>query len=155
MIWPQKIWQSTVFPLIEAGSLIQAGGLEPEWSCLCSRPPWLPLTSLIIITSTVCSIIAAHNRRSSHISSRCISPLQLAAIWHPIIPISARLPPTFKNIPFFTILPQYGSVTLLRFCGHRNSYSWQQSARRVFSKSQGSDCMCSNRSPPCGFWGLK
>ena len=36
--------------------------------------------SLVIITSTACSTIPAHNRRSTHISSRCIAPLQLTAI---------------------------------------------------------------------------
>jgi len=40
--------------------------------------------------------------------------LELADILHPIIPVSARLPPMIKNIPFFTILPQH-------ICGHRNS----------------------------------
>jgi len=44
------------------------------------RPAWSSPTSLVIITSTACSIIPAHNRQSTHISSRCISPLQLAAI---------------------------------------------------------------------------
>ena len=36
--------------------------------------------SLVIITSTACSTIPAHNRRSTHIASRCIAPLQLIAI---------------------------------------------------------------------------
>jgi len=44
------------------------------------RPAWMSPTSLVIITSTACSIIPAHNRWSTHISSRCITPLQLAAI---------------------------------------------------------------------------
>jgi len=44
------------------------------------QPVWSSPTSLIIITSTACSIIPAHNRWSTHISSRCISPLQLTAI---------------------------------------------------------------------------
>jgi len=35
------------------------------------RPAWSSPTSLVIITSTACSIIPAHNRRSTHISRRC------------------------------------------------------------------------------------
>jgi len=56
-----------------------------------------------------------HNRQSTHVSAHWISPLELAAIWHPVIHISACLLPMFKNIPFFTILPQHSSVTLLCF----------------------------------------
>jgi len=47
-------------------------------------PPYLPgrrrLRSSSFISSTACSTIPAHNRRSTHISSRCIAPLQLIAI---------------------------------------------------------------------------
>ena len=52
----------------------------PERSCSCRRPARSSPTSLVIITSTACSTIPAHNRRSTHISSRCIAPLELIAI---------------------------------------------------------------------------
>jgi len=56
------------------------------------------------------STIPAHDRRSTHISSRCIAPLQLIVIWHPIIPVSARLPSTswktfFSRQSFPNIVP--------------------------------------------------
>jgi len=41
----------------------------PERSCSCRRPAWLSPTSLVIITSTACSIIPAHNCRLMHILS--------------------------------------------------------------------------------------
>ena len=55
----------------------------PEWSCSCRRPARSSPTSLVIITSTACSTIPAHNRWSMHIS---IAPLELIAIWHPSSP---------------------------------------------------------------------
>jgi len=75
-------------------------------------------TSLVIIISTACSnhsgsqpSVHAHFQ-SLHRSSgtRCYLTSN-----HPC------LPPTFKNIPFFTILQQHSSVTLLHLYGLHNS----------------------------------
>jgi len=59
--------------------------------------------SLVIITSTACSTIPTHNRRSTLTSSRCITPLELIAIWYPTILVFTRFPSTSKNIPFSSI----------------------------------------------------
>jgi len=64
--------------------------------------------SMILFVSPTCPVVAdfahhhhinwlfhhsdSHNRRSMHISSSCITPLELTAIWHSIIPVSAHLP---------------------------------------------------------------
>ena len=74
----------------------------PEWSCSCCRPARSSPTSLVIITSTACFTIPAHNRRSTHISSRCIARLELIAVWHPVIPVSARLPSTSLKKTFLS-----------------------------------------------------
>jgi len=52
----------------------------PERSCSCRRPAWSSQTSLAIITSTACSVIPAHNRRSTHISRCYITTLEVTAI---------------------------------------------------------------------------
>ena len=84
-----------------------------EWSCSCRRPARSSPTSLII-TSTACSTIPAHNRWSTHISFRCITPLELIAIWHPI---SLNLCPSSVSVlkhSFF--VKSFPNIVLWLYC---------------------------------------
>jgi len=68
-----------------------------------------------------CAAVPTHNRRSTLLSSRCITPMELTANWHSLISIPTCFPSTSKNISFSTIISWFCIVTLLRLCGLRNS----------------------------------
>ena len=90
--------------------------------CSCRRPARSSPTSLVIITSTACSTIPAHNRRSTHISSRCIH--RSSATHCRLTSNHPRLCPSSVNVlkhSFSPVSSQHSSVTLLRLRGLRNS----------------------------------
>ena len=64
--------------------------------------------------------VPAHNRRSTLLSSRCVTPMELTAIWHLVISIPSCFSSTPKNISFLTIISWFCIVTL-RLCGLRHS----------------------------------
>ena len=45
------------------------------WSSSRLRPTRSPPTSLLIVTAAACAAVPAHNRRSTLLSSRCITPI--------------------------------------------------------------------------------
>jgi len=75
----------------------------------------VPTRSLRSCLGRSCNSTLASSIATCRLQGRCIAPLELSAMWHPIIPVSVRLPPTF------TIFPKHSSMTLLRFRGLRNS----------------------------------
>jgi len=76
--------------------------------------------------------------QSLHLSSAT----QLAAIWHPVIPVSARLLPTSNTISFFPIFSQYSSVTLLHLCGLRNSSAVLATLKNLIDTLTSDDFIC-------------
>ena len=73
----------------------------------------------VLLLIQTCTLLYYWANNMMTISSRSIAHLEL--IWHPIIPVSARLPSTSENIPFSSVFSQHSSVTLLRLRGLRNS----------------------------------
>jgi len=75
-------------------------------------------TSLVIITSTACSTIQAHNRRSTHISAPAATHCHLTSNYPRLCPSSVNV---LKHSVFASLFLTYSSVTLLRLRGLRNS----------------------------------
>ena len=59
----------------------------PESGGSCRRPAQTSPTSVSVVKPTVRATIPANNCRSTDISSRCITPLELIAIRFPAMPL--------------------------------------------------------------------
>jgi len=95
----------------------------PQPAGSCRRPAQSSPTSVSIISPTARPIIPANNCRSTNISGRCITRLEVIAIRQPSIFFSVCLPSTSENISFSPVFSRHCALITLRPRGLRNSFA--------------------------------